>query len=542
MRPSGKPGERRLKTLLLATVAAALTLSSVHAETREEAGKAWWSHIEFLAGDALQGRLTGSPGEKAGLDYVAARFKALGLEPAGTDGYFQPVAFKAQRVLADQSSAALVVDGVATPLTIGPDLLLSARLPQPASVEAPLVFIGYGLKIPEYGHDDFAGLDLRGKIAVVINGGPAELSAPVKSHTRSARTWKALEAAGALGLITIPTPKGMDIPWARQMLLASQPGMYLADPTLGDVSAPRFTASFNPAQAAKLFAKSGHDFGQLLTAAEAGQKLERFDLNQSIRASVKAEVTDAVSANVVAKLPGSDPKLAAEHVVVSAHIDHLGVGVPIDGDPIYHGAMDDASGVASVIEIAKAMKAQKAKPKRSILFVIVTAEEKGLLGSRYFALKPTVPKASLVADVNMDMPLPLWPLKYLLIQGAAESSLGGEAQSVAAAKGYELTSDPYPDRNAFVRTDQYSFVKAGVPSLALKFGYPVGTPAYQIEKDWRTNRYHSPADNLSQPVDLPAAADFNAYVTALTLKIADNPIKPSWNTDSIFRDSAPAKP
>lgn len=531
-----------MKTLLLATVAAALALSSVHAETREEAGAAWWAHIKFLADDALQGRLTGSPGEKAGLEYVALKFKSLGLQPAGTDGYFQPVAFKAQRVLADQSSAALVADGVATPLALGPDLLLSARLPQPVSVEAPLVFIGYGLQIPEYGHDDFAGLDLRGKIAVVINGGPAELSAPVKSHTRSARTWKALEAAGAVGLITIPTPKGMDIPWQRQMLLASQPGMYLADPTLGDVSAPRFTASFNPAQAAKLFAKSGHDFSQLLAAAEAGQKLDRFDLNQSIRASVKSEVTDVSSANVVAKLPGSDPKLAAEHVVVSAHIDHLGVGAPINGDAIYHGAMDDASGVASVIEIAKAMKAKKAKPKRSILFVIVTAEEKGLLGSRYFAMKPTVPKGSLVADVNMDMPLPLWPLKYLLIQGAAESSLGGDAQAVAATKGYELTSDPYPDRNAFVRTDQYSFVKAGVPSLALKFGYPVGTPAYQIEKDWRTNRYHSPADNLSQPVDLPAAADFNAYVTALTLKIADNPVKPSWNADSIFRDTGPAKP
>ena len=533
-----------MKSVLIAGLASVLALSSAQAQVsdREAAGKAWWAHIEFMAADAQQGRLTGSPGEKASADYVAAQFKALGLQPAGVDGYFQPVTFKAQRVLAEQSSVALVDGGVATPLALGPDLLLSARLPQPATIEAPLVFIGYGLVIPEFGHDDFAGLDVRGKIAVVINGGPAELSGPVKSHTRSARTWKALEAAGALGLITLPTPKGMDIPWARQMLLASQPGMYLADPSLGDVGGPRFTASVNPAQAAKLFAKSGHDFSALLTAAEAGQKLERFPLNLSLRATVKTEVTDVASANIIARLPGSDPKLAAEHVVVSAHIDHLGVGAPINGDAIYHGAMDDASGVASVIEIAKAMKTQKAKPKRSVLFVIVTAEEKGLLGSRYFAMKPTVPKASLVADVNMDMPLPLWPLKYLLIQGASESSLGGEADTVAKAIGYALTSDPYPDRNSFVRTDQYSFVKAGVPSLALKFGYPVGTASYQIEKDWRTNRYHSPADNLSQPVDLPAAADFNAYVTALTLKIADNPAKPTWNADSIFKDSGAPKP
>ncbi|WP_297508827.1 M28 family metallopeptidase [uncultured Caulobacter sp.] len=533
-----------MKSILLAGLAAGLALSPAQAAApdRLAAGKAWWSHIEFLAADAQQGRLTGSPGEKASADYVAAQFKALGLRPAGTDGYFQPVALKAQRVLAEKSSASLVIDGVAADLAIGPDLILSSRLPQPATIEAPLVFLGYGLKIPEFHHDDFEGVDLRGKIAVVINGGPAELSAPVKSHTRSARTWKALEAAGAVGLISIPTPKGMDIPWSRQMLLASQPGMYLADPTLNDVTGARFGASFNPAQAAKLFSKSGHDFAALLAAAEAGQKLDRFPMGLSLRATVATEVTDVHAANIVARLPGSDPKLAGETVVVSAHIDHLGVGAPINGDPIYHGAMDDASGVASVIEIAKAMKAGRAKPKRSVLFLIVTAEEKGLLGSRYFALRPTVPKASLVADVNMDMPLPLWPLKYLLIQGASESSLGKEAEAVAKARGYELTSDPYPDRNSFVRTDQYSFVRAGVPSLALKFGYPVGTPAYQIEKAWRAERYHSTADNLSQPVDLPAAADFNAYVTALTLKIANNPAKPRWNADSIFKDSGGSKP
>lgn len=535
-----------MKPLLIAALATGLAFSAAQARpsdaARQAAGKAWWSHIEFMAADAQQGRLTGSPGEKASADYVAAQFRNMGLQPAGSDGFFQPVAFKAQRVLADQSSAALVDGATVTPLAIGPDLLLSARLPQPEAIEAPLVFIGYGLLIPEYGHDDFAGLDLRGKIAVVINGGPAELSGPVKSHTRSARTWKALEAAGAVGLITIPTPKGMDVPWARQMLLASQPGMYLADPTLGDVSGPRFTAAFNPAEAAKLFARSGHDFAQLLATAEAGKPLDRFALNLSLRATVRSETSDVASANIIARLPGSDPRLAAEHVVVSAHIDHLGVGAPINGDPIYHGAMDDASGVASVIEIARAMKAGKAKPRRSVLFVIVTAEEKGLLGSRYFALRPTVPKASLVADVNMDMPLPLWPLEYLLIQGATESSLGVEADTVAKTMGYALTSDPYPDRNSFVRTDQYSFVKAGIPSLALKFGYPVGTPAYQIEKDWRTNRYHSTADNLSQPVDLPAAADFNAYVTALTRKIADNPVRPTWNDSSIFKDSGATKP
>jgi Zn-dependent M28 family amino/carboxypeptidase len=534
-----------MKPVLLATLAVGLLASSGHAQTpdaRLATGKVWWSHVEYLAGDALQGRQTGSPGEKAGLDYVAAQFKALDLQPAGSDGFFQPVDLTSQTVLADQSSAALVENGVAAPLTLGEEMILGSRLPQPATIEAPLVFIGYGLRIPEYGHDDFTGLDLRGKIAVVINGGPAELSAPIKSHARSARTWKALEAAGAVGLISIPTPKGMDVPWSRQILLSSQPGMYLSDPALGDVSGPRFTASFNPAHAGRLFGKSGHDFAQVLAEAEAGKTLAAFPLNLSLRAAVKTQTSAVHSANVVARLPGSDPKLAAENVVLSAHIDHLGVGAPINGDPIYHGAMDDASGVASVIETAKALKAGRAKPKRSILFVIVTAEEKGLLGSRYFALKPTVPKVSIIADLNMDMPLPLWPRHDLLLHGETESSLGAEARAVAGAKGYVVIKDPYPDRNTFVRTDLYSFVKAGVPSLSLKFGFTPGSPEQQIEKDWRTNRYHSPADNLSQPVDLAAAADFNAFVEALLLKVADNPARPTWNADSIFRDAAPKTP
>ena len=504
-----------------------------------EAGKAWWGHIAFLASDQMQGRLTGTPAYDRAADYVAAQFKALGLKPAGAHGWFQPVRLVEQRVIADRSSAALVADGQAQPLQLGQDLILGARTPQPETIEAPLVFIGYGLHIPQAGYDDFARADLRGKIVVVVNGGPATLSGPLKSAARSAETWRAVERSGALGVITLPTPKAMDIPWERQMLLASQPGMYLADPDLQETAGPRFTATVNPAQAEKLFARSGHSFAEVLALADAGQPIPGFALNLTLRAQVATEKRTLASSNILGVLPGSDPRLAGEYVVVSAHLDHLGVGEPINGDRIYNGAMDDASGVASVLETARALHDGRVRPKRSILFAVFTAEEKGLLGSRAFAQHPTVPKSALVADVNMDMFLPLWPLRRLMVEGAEESSLGEEARTVAAAQGYELVPDPFPDRNVFVRTDQFSFVRAGTPAVALKFGFLPGTAEAQIEHDWRANRYHSPSDDLSQPVDLEAAARFDAFLTALAVRIADEPARPMWLPGSPF---APAPP
>jgi Zn-dependent M28 family amino/carboxypeptidase len=522
-------------------LAAALALISTTVQAapndaaRLAAGDRWWGHIAVLAADDMQGRLTGSSGYDKAAAYVEGQFKALGLAPAGIDGYRQPVRFGVQKVLADQSSVALVADGIATPLAIGPQIILSARLPQPEAIEAPLVFIGYGLHLPEAGEDDFAGQNLKGKIAVFINGGPDDIAAALKSHSRAAETWKAVEKAGALGLITIPLPSGMDIPWARQILLSSQAGMYLADADMQDAKGPRFTASVNPDAAEALFAHSGHSFKDILALAEAHKRFAGFPLNLSLRAHVATVQTSVTSPNLIAKLEGSDPRLKDQYVVISAHLDHLGVGAPINGDPIYHGAMDDASGVASILEIARTLKETGAKPRRTILFAVVTGEEKGLLGSHYFALHPTVPRSAIVADLNMDMPLPLWPLHYVMVQGLNESTLGGDAKAVAAAHGYETTLDPYPDRNSFIRTDQYSFVRTGVPALAFKFGWAPNSAEQATEKAWRANRYHSPADNLTQPIDKPAAADFDQYMADLALRVADEDQTPSWLETSFFK-------
>ena len=521
-----------MRPVLAFALAALITSPALAADAD---GAKWWSHVETLAGPQFEGRLTGSPGYDKAAAYAAERFKAYGLQPAGTDGYLQPMKFTVQRILSDRSSAALVIDRQVEPLQVGPDILLGSRLPQPKAIEAPLVFIGYGLHLPEIGYDDFAGQDLKGKIAVYVNGGPSDISAALKSHSRGSETWRAAQAAGAVGLIALPTPKSMDVPWERQIANSSQPGMYPADLALREVKGERFSASFNPAQAEKLFARSGHSFAEVLALADASKPIKGFDLKIGLKAQVAADVTEVASSNVVAKLPGTDPKLKAEHVVITAHLDHLGLNTTGQGAPYYAGAMDNASGVASVLEIARTLSESKAKPKRSILFVLVTGEEKGLLGSKYFAERPSVPVRSVVGNLNMDMALPLWPLKSVIVLGVDESTLGDAARAAAAAQGLEVVADPYPDRNSFIRSDQYSFIRAGVPALAFKFGFTAGTPEAQIEKTWRAERYHGLADDLTQPVERADAVKFNAYMAQVAMQAADAPERPTWKADSFFK-------
>jgi Zn-dependent M28 family amino/carboxypeptidase len=245
------------------------------------------------------------------------------------------------------------------------------------------------------------------------------------------------------------------------------------------------------------------------------------------------------SANIVACIPGSDPKLRAEYVVLSAHLDHLGIAAPINGDRIYNGAMDNGSGSALLLDLARALRAAKARPKRSLLFVWVTAEEKGLLGSHYFAARPTVPKAALVADINVDMFLPIVPLRVLTVYGLGESDLGEYARAVAARFGLDVQPDPEPLRNVFVRSDQYSFVREGVPSLMVDVGVKPGTPEAETVTRWLHERYHAPSDDAQQPVDLATAGRFEDVIRALVVEVANAPARPAWKPDSFFRRFAP---
>jgi Zn-dependent M28 family amino/carboxypeptidase len=291
----------------------------------------------------------------------------------------------------------------------------------------------------------------------------------------------------------------------------------------------------NPARAELLFAGSGHTFAEILALADAGKPLPKFALPYALRAKTAMKRWPVDSLNVAGIAEGSDPAVKHEYIVMSAHLDHLGVGEPIAGDRIYNGAMDDASGIASLIEIARMIHDGKAKIKRSVIFVAVTGEEKGLQGSRYFANHPTVKPDSIVADINMDMFLPLFPLKYLEVQGAGESTLGDQIKAACRDAGVELQNDKEPDRNLFIRSDQYSFIRRGVPALAFKFGYIKGSPEEKIFKEWYKNRYHAPSDDLSQPVDKTAAAQFNHILYDLLERVGNAQDRPHWNDTSFFR-------
>jgi Zn-dependent M28 family amino/carboxypeptidase len=523
--------------LLIPTLGLAVNLLAQPPAANRFDGKTWWNHVKILADDKMEGRETGSEGLRKAEEYVVQQLTKAGLEPAGTNGYYQPVKFISRQIIEKDSTAALVRNGAEEPLTLGEDAYFSTRVDlSPDEVKAPLVFVGYGLKIPEKNYDDFAGLDLKGKIAVLLSGSPADVPAALASHYQSAgERWKALQQAGAIGIISIPNPASMDIPWSRMSLNRAHPQMELADPEFHETAGEKIALTFNPAKAEKLFAGSGHSFQEIAELGKDRKPLPHFPLDVSLKARAKVQTTELNSANLVAKLQGNDPKLKNEYVVLSAHIDHIGIGEPINGDRIYNGAMDDGSGSALLLDMAASFKDHPEKIRRSILFVFVTAEEKGLLGSKYFAAHPTVDSKSIIADINVDMFLPIVPLKVLRVQGLTDSDLGDRASEVAQAHGVRVQPDPEPLRNLFIRSDQYNFVRHGIPALIMDVGFDPGSPEQKIFKDWLTNRYHAPSDDIDQPVDLSAAALYEDIVRDLLISVANADGRPQWKPDSFFR-------
>jgi Zn-dependent M28 family amino/carboxypeptidase len=499
-------------------------------------GKSWWDHVKFLADDKLEGRDTGSRGEREAQKYAVEQLKKAGAEPAGEHGFYQPVKFVSRQIVEKDSSLTLIRDSKREPLVLGDDAIISTRVMPAPEVSAPLVFAGYGLKIPENNYDDFAGLDVRGKIAVILGGSPAQIPGALASHYQTmAERWKSLRAAGAVGVLSLMNPASMDIPWSRIALNRAHPSMDLDYPEFNETEGGKLAAIMNPASSEKLFVGSGHTFAEIAALGKDRKELPHFALTASLEAKTRVEVAKIDSANIVAKLPGSDPALKNEYVVLSAHIDHVGIGEPINGDRIYNGAMDNGSGSALVLDMAASFKDHPEKLRRSILLVLVTGEEKGLLGSKYFAAHPTAPAKSMVADVNVDMFLPIVPLKVLTVEGLAESDLGDQAREVAQSLGVRVQSDPEPLRNIFVRSDQYNFIRHGVPSIMMDVSAEPGSAEATIFKEWRTQRYHAPSDDINQPVDLATAAKYEEIVRSLLVKVANEDRRPEWKSDSFFR-------
>ncbi len=528
--------------LLVALFTLAAAALAQQAPTKHFDGNSWWAHVKVLADDNLEGRETGSEGLRKAQAYVVDQLTKDGLEPAGSNGFYQPVKFVSREIIEKDSSAALVNKATVQPLTLGEDAYFNTRVDlAPEEITAPLVFAGYGLKIPENKYDDLAGQDLTGKIIVYLAGSPADIPTALSAHYQTlGERWKALKQAGVIGIIGIPNPASMDIPWSRMSLNRAHPSMDLADPEFNETPGLKLALTFNPAQAEKLFAASGHKFADIAALGKDRKPLPRFPLNLALKAHASVKTTSVESANIVAKLPGSNPALQNEYVVLSAHVDHIGIGEPINGDRIYNGAMDNGSGVAALLDIAASWTAQADRPRRSILFVFVTAEEKGLLGSKYFAAHPTVPPKSMIADINIDMFLPIVPLKVLKVQGLAESDLGDRARDAAQVYGVRVQPDPEPLRNSFIRSDQYNFVRHGIPAVKLDVGFDPGSPEQAIFKDWLTNRYHAPSDDLAQPVDLAAAGLYEEIVRQLLISTANAGGRPQWKPDSFFRRYASA--
>lgn len=507
-------------------------------------GQTWWDYVKVLADDNMEGRETGSAGLRKAEAYIVDQLKQNGVQPAGSNGYYQSVKFESRQLVENESSLALVRDGKPEPLVLGNDAYFSTRIDLAPKLEAPLVFVGYGLSIPDKNYDDLAGLDLKGKVVVYIGGSPSDIPGPLAAHSQSlSERWKALHAAGVVGTISIINPASMDIPWSRISANRNHPSMTLVGTEFDDTPGQKLSVVFNPENAEKLFDGSGHTFADIVALAKDRKPLPRFPLMFSVQATTKMEKKTLESANVIATLPGTDPVLKNEFVVLSAHIDHIGIGEPINGDNLYNGAMDNASGSAVLLDVASNLKKSGDHFKRSLLFVFVCGEEKGLLGSKYFTAHPTVDPKAMVSDINIDMFLPIVPLKVLTVYGIDESDLGDMIRKVAEEHGIRIQPDPEPQRNIFIRSDQYNFIRHGIPAITSKVGADPGTPEAAKFKDWLTNRYHAPSDDLNQPVDLSAAAGYEEIMRGLMVTIADSPTRPQWKPDSFFRRYAeqPAK-
>jgi hypothetical protein len=503
-------------------------------------GERIWQDVRVLADDAMEGRRAGSQGHRRAAQFVAAEFRKAGLKPAGTGksgGYLQPVQLEMRLINEAASSLSLVVNGEKRALKLGDDAGFLLRGNFAREVEAPLVFVGHGLRLPEYGVDDLAGLDLKGKVVVAFNSAPTSVPGAVGAHFGSpAERWKVYGAAGAVGVIFLPNPFSMDLPWPRAVQQRLEPFMVLRgvdDQFVGQ----KVWAMFNPTRLSVLLEGTPHKAEDLLVLLKDGKPLPHFDLPASLSAVIDARLSAVTSENVVGILPGSDPKLRHEHVVLSAHLDHLGVRTTApdgsSGDTLFNGALDNAAGIGVLLQIARDLKKGRA-PKRSIVFAAVTAEEMGLLGSRAYVAQAQASGQKIVANLNSDMFLPLYPLKHLVVFGLEESDLADDARAVAAELGVAVQSDPQPQRNRFIRSDQYSFIRAGIPSLATKIGVLPDSPEADLERKWLTERYHAVGDDLQQPVDLAAMGGYQELAKRLAVRVANRATAPRWHDSSVF--------
>jgi hypothetical protein len=500
--------------------------------------KAVEAHMRFLADDSLQGRGTGTPGYNVAARYVADCYADLGLTPAGTQGYLQPVPLRSGRPV-EGSRVVFRNPAGNNELRWGRDYVpLADVVREKGEVTAPVVFVGFGVTAPERAYDDYRGVDARGKIVVMLPWGPASLPPTERAHFGALRTkYDNAVRHGAVGFLIVWT-RDQGAQWDA-IVNDLQGGVvgWLDQHGEPDGAFPELQGKvvLSDSAAEMLFQGAPRPYPDILNAAK-GQMVPAFDL--PVRATIRTVTEHArtESPNVAGLLRGSDPRLRDEVVVYSAHLDHLGVGAPVHGDSIYNGALDNAIGSAALLEIARAFTSLPRPPRRSVLFLAVTGEEKGLIGSDYFAQHSTVPIQNIVADLNIDGLAVLYPWRQVVPLGAEHSTLEAIVRRVAARERIELVPDPFPEEAGFVRSDQYSFVRRGVPALYLDVGLQSdsGVDALARLREWVRTRYHTPQDDLSQPMDLKSGARHAQFNFLVGLEIANADERPAWKPGDFF--------
>lgn len=529
-----------MRTFALA--AAALLATTAFAQTKPVfTPESFKAHVAFLADDLLEGRDTGSRGHRIASAYVASQFEGLGLKPAGENGsWYQEVPFRSARLTGAKPTFTLTTpNGTrtwenATDVLIGPDMQAQKR-----DVTAPVVFVGYGLEAPSLGVDDYKGLDVRGKIVAYISGTPRNLPSEIAASLGNDKSATAARH-GAIGTITIPTAELLQRrPWARGLGAANGARLaWIGKDGQAYIGAQgiQVSASLNAPAAEALFAGAPKSYAQLDAEVAKGGRPKGFPLKATVRITRETEWTEIKSPETIGMLEGADPALKGEYVVLMAHVDHLGLkkNAKPGEDAIYNGALDNAAGTATMLEVARAFKESGQRPRRSILFIANTAEEKGLLGAEYFARNPTVPIGQIVGLVDLDMPLLLYPFTDVIAFGADHSTVAKTVAAAAGSMDVKLAADPMPEESIFTRSDHYKFVREGVPAIMLATGYSNG--GAEKWKAFLGGDYHGVGDDMKQPILWDQGARFADLNYRITRDLADADQRPQWYKGDYFGD------
>jgi hypothetical protein len=506
------------------------------------------AHMDFLADDLLEGRGTGTRGQEIAALYVATQFEAAGLEPAGDVGkdgkrsWFQQVPLREIKPDKQHSAMYLESGGQRQPLQWGVDCLIGGNpLSESSDAQGQVVFVGYGVVAKNRNYDDYAGTDVKGKIVAFLQGAPTSFPASERAHFSSGvQKFREAAARGAVGVINLRTPQAEQIlPWTRSVIGAELPGMRWLDRNGKPNDAfPEIKASatLSVSGAEKLFSGESRSWHQILQDQKAGT-LKPLTLKKSAAIHSASTHRQVNSPNVLGILRGSDPQLREQYVIYSAHTDHLGIGQPINGDNIYNGAVDDGSGCTALIEMARAFSRLPKRPARSVLFAGFTGEEKGLLGSDYFAHNPTVPASSMAVNLNMDGASVFYTFKDFVPLGVEHTTIEPLIERDLNALGVKMSPDPMPEQVGFIRNDQYSFVKVGVPALSLGEGLEAKDPKVNgraFLENWIATRYHSPSDDMQQPLDFDATVEYMQIAFLIGYDLTQQKERTAWKAGDFF--------